>query len=423
MGGGNIRGTISIEEKLIDNFSKAQNKVTNSLDNFINTANTAVAPTKRTEKAMSRITTNNKKVKQSQMGVTMSLLGTMFAGMALQRAMNGLLKTTIEWLGISELWNTTMGVLFLPIMTQLLDALIPLMEWFMDLPEGVQMAIGGIVLFLYAAGGLLALFGQIGLGLQGITMLFPRLATAITGAGGLFQWLGGLITGISATFLIVAAIIIAVVVGMYLAWKENFLGMKSFVDNFLGGIKQAFGGIITFFKGVWEVLKGLFTGNGDLIVEGFKKMFKGLFDFLVGTLKVALNLVVMVVIGVVRLVVGLVQGVINGIIAAYDKISKFFGGKGTEFRVDWVNQLSNAVPKFANGGIVPGPIGKPQLAVVHGGEEVTPTKDVGKSEQLIYSPNINISANVSSDYDVRRLATQLNKYWAEDFQKMQRARI
>ncbi len=32
----------------------------------------------------------------------------------------------------------------------------------------------------------------------------------------------------------------------------------------------------------------------------------------------------------------------------------------------------DAIPRFATGGTVPGPVGAPVLAVVHGGEEVVP---------------------------------------------------
>jgi len=49
------------------------------------------------------------------------------------------------------------------------------------------------------------------------------------------------------------------------------------------------------------------------------------------------------------------------------------------------------IPGFASGGIVPGPVGTPQLAVVHGGEEVrTPAQQRGGSAGG--SVTINVSA-------------------------------
>ena len=72
---------------------------------------------------------------------------------------------------------------------------------------------------------------------------------------------------------------------------------------------------------------------------------------------------------------------------------------------------------FAQGGIVPGPIGKPTLAVVHGGETITPP-----GESKVFSPSITINATISSDYDVRRLAEELKRYWVSDFERASQGR-
>jgi len=75
------------------------------------------------------------------------------------------------------------------------------------------------------------------------------------------------------------------------------------------------------------------------------------------------------------------------------------------------------LPGYAMGGLVPetGP------AILHKGEQVIPANQVG-SGQIIFSPATTINANVSSSYDVRQLADELNKYWAQDFQRMMRSR-
>jgi len=56
------------------------------------------------------------------------------------------------------------------------------------------------------------------------------------------------------------------------------------------------------------------------------------------------------------------------------------------------------LPKFAAGGIVPGPIGKPQLAVVHGGEEIIPA---GRS-----APK---TANITIYLDGRQIARAIGQ--------------
>jgi hypothetical protein len=58
----------------------------------------------------------------------------------------------------------------------------------------------------------------------------------------------------------------------------------------------------------------------------------------------------------------------------------------------------SGIPGYASGGIVPGPIGQPQLAVVHGGEQVIPAGNT-------YNLNIQTSAqygDVRSDWALLR---------------------
>jgi len=56
------------------------------------------------------------------------------------------------------------------------------------------------------------------------------------------------------------------------------------------------------------------------------------------------------------------------------------------------------LPKFAAGGIVPGPIGKPQLAVVHGGEEIIPPRQSGPK-----------TANITIYLDGRQIARAIGQ--------------
>ena len=61
---------------------------------------------------------------------------------------------------------------------------------------------------------------------------------------------------------------------------------------------------------------------------------------------------------------------------------------------------------FAGGGVVPGPMGMPVPAIVHGGEEVlTPAQRSG-----ISSPSINVYVtgnNIASDYDIDRIGERM----------------
>ena len=59
-------------------------------------------------------------------------------------------------------------------------------------------------------------------------------------------------------------------------------------------------------------------------------------------------------------------------------------------------------PDFASGGIVPGPIGMPQLATVHGGETVIPVDGSGGD-----TFNISISSDMTAPDAAERLVRDL----------------
>ncbi len=70
---------------------------------------------------------------------------------------------------------------------------------------------------------------------------------------------------------------------------------------------------------------------------------------------------------------------------------------------------------FANGGRVPGPMGSPQLAVVHGGEEVVARRNQNKS--IILNPTFQFSGNISSEMDADAIARRASKTMVEELKK------
>lgn len=100
--------------------------------------------------------------------VNMNMLGVMFAGMALTRTMNGLLKTSFEWMGIQEIINDTLGVVFLPIAEEVINFLLPISEWFMNLSDNEKKIIGTITLIGLALGTMLTVTGTMATGASSI---------------------------------------------------------------------------------------------------------------------------------------------------------------------------------------------------------------------------------------------------------------
>lgn len=110
----------------------------------------------------------------------MQWLSVLFFGMQIKRTFDGLIKTSLDWVGVNQLMTTTLGVFFLPIAEDLLNILLPIMEWFMNLPEGTQRAIGTLVVIGAAFGTILFTVGQLVLGLAGLTWV-----NATLGLGGI----------------------------------------------------------------------------------------------------------------------------------------------------------------------------------------------------------------------------------------------
>lgn len=81
-------------------------------------------------------------------------------------------------------------------------------------------------------------------------------------------------------------------------------------------------------------------------------------------------------------------------------------------KIPGVEGLGNLIggirlPGFATGGIVPGPVGSPMLAIVHGGEMVTPAGHAGAVINIYVTGNTMLADDEST---ARRLARELKPY-------------
>jgi hypothetical protein len=283
----------------------------------------------------------------------------------------------------------------------------------MNLPEPIQKVIGIFVLLATAVGTLFTIIGMFGTFFVGGWKVI----------GGAVQWLWGLFTGFiswiatalgvgfGTAFAIVAGIIVAVValvVGAIEAWKNNFYGFRDAVIGIWESIKTVVNGFVQFFTGLWDIITGIFTGNYDKIKQGFsllgegiKNIFKGVANFVINIINALLGLIVSAIVQLIRPIQAL-WNLIPGHAKAtwYEDIMA--SGAGKSF-----------IPTFATGGVMP----QTGLAMLHAGETVTPA-----GQGINSSPTFNINATISNDYDVKRLADQLNKYWTSDFERISKGR-
>lgn len=197
-------------------------------------------------------------------GFRMEMLGVLFFGMSMQRFFGGLIKTSLEWVGVTEIMSTTLGILFLPVAEMLLEWALKFLDWVSQLTPAQQKWIGIIVLTGIALGGLLMIIGTLVLGIGSMVIAF-----------------GGAITLIGTIGAVLGVAIIAII-GFRDAWKNNFLGMKTSVSLLVEGIKSMFASLVTFFKGVLQIIAGLFTLNFTEMGEGIKNIFIGIKNFIVG---------------------------------------------------------------------------------------------------------------------------------------------
>jgi hypothetical protein len=112
-----------------------------------------------------------KQVKKGFLAMRRAILSLMFTGYAVQKAMFGLLRPAFDLVGVFDMLNVTLGVVFLPIALALMEALLPIMEWFMNLDPAIQKVVGGLVLFVGSLGSIAALLGAGGAAITGLETL------------------------------------------------------------------------------------------------------------------------------------------------------------------------------------------------------------------------------------------------------------
>jgi hypothetical protein len=259
-----------------------------------------------------QLTAGLKQTTKSLFNMKVGMFGTLFFGMSLQRMFFGMLEPAMQLTGIFELLSTTLGVTFLPIAMLLLDVLLPIMEFFMNLPESVQLAIGIFVLLGGILGAIITgiMFLSIGLASMG-----PAFAIVGTIVSMVVTGFWSLMT-VFFEFFPVIAVLSAVLVAAILLWKTNFGGFRDFVVNL--------------FKTLWNLLKGVFSGISDVVkntIEIIKAIFTGDWDKVLGLLVNGAAIMAKMMLGVfIRLGAMIVNVLIFAINFVLDVIQKVLLG-------------------------------------------------------------------------------------------------
>jgi TP901 family phage tail tape measure protein len=265
------------------------------------------------------------------------------------------------------------GTTVLPYMSQLVGGLMPLLD-----------AVGA---FAKANPGLMAAAVAIGSIAAAVILALPVIAALIVSVGVLKGALAGIGLAALGPIALVAAAIVGLGAVFVLAWQR--------FEWFRNGITQGLAGIAQGWRGAFDIIKGIITGDSDLITKGWNTMIEGIkkataagFQFTMDVIRNTSQWMINLILGMpARLAggaraIGVAIG--NGIAEA---VRSIFGGmlRWLADRINWVaNQINRlirafnrlpgpdlpqigtiSVPAFAQGGTVD----RPTLAMVGEGGE------------------------------------------------------
>ena len=194
-------------------------------------------------------------------------LGLMFAGMAMTRIFSSMLRPAAEMFGLFDLWTSTLQVLFLPVMDLIMPLLIRMMEWFMNLPEGVQLAIGIFAIFGLGIGKLFATIGQLALAFDSIIIAGPAVLKFFKGFGGVTKIFGVMKTAALFLFspaglvLIGIALLVVAIVLLIKHWDKVKIAAIKTWNAIKDVIESVINKIILKMQGIAVIFDTIFGTN------------------------------------------------------------------------------------------------------------------------------------------------------------------
>tara|TARA_Y100000310_G_scaffold345852_1_gene471415 strand:+ start:16998 stop:18602 length:1605 start_codon:yes stop_codon:yes gene_type:complete len=231
-----------------------------------------------------------------------------------------------------------------------------------------------IIVVVGAIGALLAVLGPLMIFLPGIIAALPLLGVAfaaITGPIG----------------LIVAAIAGAIAIGVLIV--KNWDTIKEKAAQIWGSIKD-------FFVGIWDKIKDVFKDHWDkillilfpaagiiaLFAKNWDKVadfFKDIWDKVKSATVSAFDSIKETIMGAFRTAVNFVIDQLNKLIRLINRIPGVSIGELGRIEAP----MGPVLPGFQRGGIVPGPVGRPMAAIVHGGERIMPANQAGAGVTVV----------------------------------------
>lgn len=155
-----------------------------------------------------------------------------------------------------------------------------------------------------------------------------------------------------------------------------------YVKNAFNGIGLVIQGALEIFNGIIDFITGVFTGNWGQAWEGVKTIFKGIFDSLKGIAKAPLNFII---------------DIVNKCIDGINKIDfnipdwvPVLGGEHVGLNIPHIPQLATGTQYFNGGAVRMNEYGNGEMAVLPSGSKVIPAGQTNKILNDKKEININI---------------------------------
>ena len=263
-------------------------------------------------------------------------------------------------------------------------------------------------------------------------------AVATAGGGALIGVLGVLGVSVGA-LLSPVLIVIAAITALTLAWTTNFGGIRDVTAGVVSEISDyfsqmvaentsSFEAIATAVRMIWDVVSPVLNAIASLFFTVFGQsvvaVIKTSIDILGVLAKVVGGVAKMIIgaftgdwdmawSGVVDVLKGIINLLITGINAFIRLVNVPFKSlKDWDILPEWIRNdipVIPEIPKFHQGGIVPGTPGQEVLAVLQAGERVVPRNRVRESAPTIVNNYYTLNASVRNDQDIRGIERMLHR--------------
>lgn len=218
-----------------------------------------------------------------------------------------------EWQGALN----EMQAALLPIGTDILNALLPVLQilgelaqWFSNLPGPVKTFVesfGGVIaiitLLMPLIAGVVAVVTILGTTIGTVVAVIAAIAAAIAAVVVIFQNWGAITDWVSSRFSALG--------GLFTAFGPILDIFKSFFENTINNIKAVFSGLVMIISGIWDIIVGLFTNNGDKVSQGVGKVFGGIVTVITGFLSQAVNTVTSLLGGIASVFGSILGGILG----------------------------------------------------------------------------------------------------------------